>query len=108
MNLRKLANGKQCQVRIPGVCNFNPETTVLAHFRMAGITGGSQKAPDQLAAWCCSSCHDEVDGRTHNYILWHKANTDEKKLLAQISIDLMFLEGMARTQYILIQEGIIK
>lgn len=38
-NLRKEACGRECQVRIYGVCNGNPETTVLAHYRMAGICG---------------------------------------------------------------------
>ena len=27
-NLRKLARGRDCQIRIAGICNFNPETTV--------------------------------------------------------------------------------
>ena len=31
MNLRKLAKGRDCQVRLPGICNGNPETVVLAH-----------------------------------------------------------------------------
>ncbi|ECK2143415.1 DUF1364 domain-containing protein, partial [Salmonella enterica subsp. enterica serovar Enteritidis] len=30
-DLRKAARGRECQVRIPGYCNHNPETTVLAH-----------------------------------------------------------------------------
>ncbi|HBB1356564.1 nuclease domain-containing protein, partial [Escherichia coli] len=38
-NLRKEARNRECQVRIYGVCNGNPETTVLAHYRMAGICG---------------------------------------------------------------------
>ncbi|VEI70653.1 82 prophage-derived uncharacterized protein ybcO [Serratia quinivorans] len=38
-NLRKEAKGRDCQVRMPGICNFNPETTVLAHYRMAGTCG---------------------------------------------------------------------
>jgi hypothetical protein len=29
MNLRKLAQGKPCQIRIPAVCNGNRQTTVL-------------------------------------------------------------------------------
>jgi len=54
-NLRKLAKGQQCQVRIAGVCNFNPETTVLAHLRMAGVTGKGMKEKELLGAWCCSA-----------------------------------------------------
>ncbi|HBS0984508.1 DUF1364 family protein, partial [Klebsiella pneumoniae] len=32
-NLRKAARGRECTVRIPGYCNGNPETSVLAHYR---------------------------------------------------------------------------
>lgn len=45
-DLRKAARGRECQVRIPGVCNGNPETSVLAHIRLAGLCGtgnGRQK-----------------------------------------------------------------
>ncbi|MCX8621624.1 MULTISPECIES: nuclease domain-containing protein, partial [unclassified Gilliamella] len=33
--LTKEAKGRECQVRLP-CCNHNPETTVLAHYRLAG------------------------------------------------------------------------
>lgn len=62
---RKEARGKECMVRIPGVCNGNPETTVLAHYRMAGYSGMGLKPDDDLGAWCCSACHDICDSRTH-------------------------------------------
>ncbi|BBI46989.1 hypothetical protein KPSA1B_105772 [Pseudomonas syringae pv. actinidiae] len=29
--LRASAKGQDCTVRIPAICNYNPETTVLAH-----------------------------------------------------------------------------
>lgn len=61
MNLRKLARGQACQIRLPG-CNSNPETTVLAHFRLSGISGMGLKPPDWLGAWACSWCHSYVDG----------------------------------------------
>lgn len=54
-------------VRAP-FCNFNPETTVLAHYRMAGVSGMGMKSPDLCGAWACSACHDYVDGRTHKNI----------------------------------------
>lgn len=87
-NLRKLAKGQQCQVRIEGVCNFNPETTVLAHLRMAGITGAGMKANDLLGAWCCSACHSATE-----------SSPELRK---------EFLEGMARTQNELVKMGVIK
>lgn len=79
MNLRKYARGKPCMIRMPGVCNGNPETTVLCHLRMSGISGMGLKANDLLASWGCSSCHTYVD--THGI--------DGRTAL---------LEGMARTQ----------
>lgn len=61
-DLRKLAKGKPCMIRLPG-CDGGGETTVLAHFRMMGICGVGQKPPDTCAAWSCYNCHDLVDGR---------------------------------------------
>lgn len=86
LNLRKLARGKPCMVRIPGICNGNPETTVLAHYRLAGTCGGGMKPDDRQGAWACSACHDAVDGRVKTNWL-HEA------------LRLMHAEGVLRTQY---------
>jgi len=94
MNLRKEAKGRGCMVRIPGVCNHNSETVVLAHVRLTGVSGMGMKAPDILGAWACSSCHDAVDRRNH---------TD----LERDYVRLMHLEGMARTIAQLNKEGLI-
>lgn len=63
MNLRKLAKGQPCQIRLPDCCNGDPETTVLAHYRLIGISGLGMKSPDEIAAFACSNCHDAVDRR---------------------------------------------
>lgn len=62
--IRKSARGKDCMVRLPGICNFNPETTVAAHIRIAGTCGMGMKPSDLLTVRACSSCHDEIDRRT--------------------------------------------
>ncbi len=62
--IRQSANGKDCLVRFPGICNHNPETTVAAHIRIAGLCGVGQKPSDLLTVRACSACHDEMDGRT--------------------------------------------
>ena len=93
-DLRKAARGRECQVRIPGVCNGNSETTVLAHIRIAGLCGTGIKPPDLIAAIACSSCHDEIDRRTR------LVDAEYAKECA--------LEGMARTQVIWVKEGFVK
>lgn len=65
-SLRTLAQGQPCMVRIPGVCNGNPETTVLAHIRRGNVAGMGQKPPDICGVWACSACHDAIDSRTNS------------------------------------------
>ena len=81
-------------VRLPGVCNHNPETTVLAHVRLAGVSGMGMKADDLLGAWACSSCHDAIDRRGH---------LD----LERDYVRLAHLEAMVRTIAILRKEGLV-
>ena len=56
--------------RIPGVCNRDWSTTVLAHFREAHVAGIAEKPNDLVAAFACHACHDVVDGRNPN-VGWH-------------------------------------
>jgi len=93
MDLRKEAKGRDCCVRIPGICNKNPETVVLAHLnnkRLFGV-GVGQKVPDLFGAWACSDCHGLIDGRVGGN--W-----------AGTKIEVMFYEGCFRTMNILLKE----
>jgi hypothetical protein len=63
-DLRKMARGQECYLRIPPYCNGNPETVVLAHIRRGNIAGVGQKPCDLAAMPLCSGCHDLLDGRT--------------------------------------------
>lgn len=94
MNLRKLANGKPCMVRLPGICNGDTATTVLAHFRLLGISGMGIKSPDVLGSWACSACHDAIDRRS---------NMD----LERDYVRLAHLEGVMRTQAELLSQGLL-
>ena len=94
MNLRKAARGRGCMIRLPGICNHNSETTVLAHVRLAGVSGIGIKADDLLGAWACSACHDAIDRRSH---------TD----LDRDAVRLAHLEGMVRTIAQLRKEGLV-
>jgi len=92
-DLRKLARGKPCLVRLPG-CSGNCETVVLAHYRMSGICGMGMKPPDIFAAWCCDHCHSIADGRQRpppNY--------------TRNDVRLALAEGVIRTLYELDKMG---
>jgi len=93
-NLRKEAKGRECMVRLTGICNHDPNTVVLAHIRMMGISGMGLKADDLLGAWACSSCHDAIDRRSH---------TD----LDRDFVKLAHLEGVMRTIAQLRKDGLI-
>lgn len=62
MNLRKLAEGQPCFVRLPGICNGRTDTTVLAHIKNGWC--GSLKPPDVVGVFACFECHNEIDRRT--------------------------------------------
>jgi hypothetical protein len=81
---RKSAQGQPCMIRLPGICNGDPETTVLAHYRLAGYCGTGLKPPDELGAWACSACHDECDRRT--------------RIMNTEYVRLAHCEGVMRTQ----------
>ena len=49
------------EVRLAGICNHNPDTVVLAHFRLIGTSGMGLKPLDIQGAWACSNCHAYVD-----------------------------------------------
>ena len=91
------ARGKECQIRIPGVCNGNPDTVVLAHLNGAGM---GMKHANIHGAYACSACHDAVDGRLETVKYQKIYSQNEKKL--------MHLEGVIRTQQIMIKEGVLK
>ncbi len=88
------ARNEECQIRLPNICNFNPETTVFCHI---GGGGMARKASDIHGAYGCSSCHDAVDGR---FKLGEALPCHEVKLY--------FYDAVIRTQLILLEKGLIK
>ena len=91
MNLRKLAKGHECLVRLPG-CLGHSETVVLCHIRLGGIAGMGQKPPDLCGFYGCMACHNLVDGRQH------MAN------LTRQEIEQAVLRGLLRTLVLVSQE----
>jgi hypothetical protein len=90
--LRRLARGRPCLVRLPG-CDGGGETTVLSHYRLAGLSGMGQKPPDVIGAWCCHSCHELCDSR--KFI----------SNLTKMEVRLALAEGCLRTIAALAKEG---
>lgn len=56
------AAGQPCALQILGVCNHDPETTVLAHLPGEN-KGTATKVCDLNGVDSCSACHDVIDGR---------------------------------------------
>lgn len=61
--LRQAAKGQECTLNLPG-CNYDRETTVMAHIHDETF-GGGRKADDTSAVHACSNCHDLIDGRAY-------------------------------------------
>lgn len=90
--LRESARGQDCTVRIPGYCNYDKSTVVLAHLNGGGM--GTKKS-DLFAAFACSSCHDVLDWR----VKARQYTMDE--------IELMHREGVERTQQHWLDVGLV-
>jgi hypothetical protein len=90
--LRNSARGQSCLIRLPGVCNFDPATTVLAHLNGGGM---ALKKPDLQGAFGCSCCHDVVDGRAR------------VKHMDRQEIELAHRQGVERTQNHWLENGLI-
>jgi hypothetical protein len=71
---QQAAHGQDCTLRIPLVCNWNTETTVLAHTG----SGSAKRNHDEEAVYSCSACHDAIDFRSRVFLSHNEA---EQKLL---------------------------
>lgn len=93
--VRRAAKGRECLVGLPG-CDGGGETTVMAHYRLAGYCGMGQK-PDDIGfgAFACYPCHELCDGRRRDRNL----TCDE--------IRIAHAEGVMRTFAQLRQDGLL-
>jgi hypothetical protein len=90
--ITKSARGEDCTFRLPLICNFNSETTVLCHL---GKSGAGMKSDDAHAAFGCSDCHDVIDARNHTHGL------------SEAYINQAKLDAMVETQLILMSKGLL-
>lgn len=93
--LMRSAQGQHCALRLPGICNHNPATTVLAHLPGIGKSMGS-KVSDLHTAYACFACHSAID--TFGW--------ERRGLTAAIVLDAM-LRGHAETQARQVGMGLI-
>ena len=61
--LRDSARGQDCTMQVVDVCNYNPETVVLAHVKTAGTGSKGAKCHDFSAVYACHACHEWLDQR---------------------------------------------
>ena len=60
--VRQSARNEDCTLRLPTICNFNPETTVYCHTNRLQ-DGKGMGIKSNKGAYGCSACHDVMDGR---------------------------------------------
>jgi hypothetical protein len=95
-NLRTLAAGKPCALRLPGICNHDEASTVLAHIRRGHTAGGGMKPADINAVPLCSACHDAFDGRKPS--TYTRTELDAEMLRAHVQ----WLDYLAREEIIVV------
>lgn len=93
--LRKSARGQGCTLQIPGVCNHDDTTTVLAHLP-DGAKGMGMKSDDICAAFSCAACHDLIDRRDAR---WPGYADD---------LEFFMRRAMVRTWRVWIEQGLIR
>jgi hypothetical protein len=89
------AKGEDCQVRLVGVCTYDPETTIWSHARWgAAGRGKAIKANDLAGAYCCTACDAAYDGQA-------------RTLHTRAQIDHDWCMGHFRSLVILASKGLI-
>lgn len=90
--ITKSAKGEDCSVRLPTVCSFDNDKTILAH--LGTSFSAPNRANDFFAAYCCADCHDVIDNRVKSKF------TSEEILIATS-------DAMMETQLKLIAKGLV-
>jgi hypothetical protein len=93
-HLTKHAKGQECTIRLPYVCNHNPETVVACHINGVRF-GHGVGIKTGFFAFGCSNCHDAVDSRVPiTHMTWEE-------------IRIAHLEGVLETQMKLKAMGVL-
>lgn len=90
-SLTRTAEGRECTLMVPGVCNGRTDTTVWAHSNQDRHgKGKGLKSHDPFGAWACFACHN-----------WYDQGRDPDR-------HDVFERGRDRTFYQLFKEGTLK
>jgi hypothetical protein len=95
--ITRSAQGEDCTLRIPRVCNYDTATTVWAHSNRAKDGKGlGLKANDEAGAYACYSCHCVYD-RQHS----------RPKGMSLQEVEDKFTLAMEKSRQILRDKGLI-
>ncbi len=84
------AKGEDCTLRLTGVCNFNPETTIAAH--IGRRRGMGVKCGDNMIVYSCSACHSEIDSKPRTDYADDKLRAIEETQERLIEIGIMVIK----------------
>ncbi len=88
--IMKSAKGEDCTLRLVGICNFNPETTVAAH---VGVRRGMGiKCGDNMVVFACSACHSAIDSAAREEYAADKLRAIEETQEKLIEKGLLVIE----------------
>lgn len=83
MKLENAARGQPCYMRLPSICTFDDEQTVLCHIRRGNVAGVGMKPTSLAAIPMCARCHDAYDGRGTNILSQDDLDADALRALVQ-------------------------
>ena len=67
--IRESARGETCSLRIPGVCNSDPATTVFCHLGKKGEATNKRNGDEAMnGVYGCNRCHDAIDFRSRVFL----------------------------------------
>lgn len=94
-DLRGLAEGKPCYLRLYPFCTHNAEQTVLAHIRRGNTAGGGMKPADINGVPACARCHAVYDGETQK--IYTRNELDANMLRAHCQ----WLDWLWKNEYVI-------
>jgi hypothetical protein len=99
-SVRESARNETCRVRLPGICNFDKETTIYAHLNGVRFGKGIGNKSN-LGAYCCSSCHAVVDSLSSSRGVKGSKGMSADYVLAS------FHEAVLETIQVMLEKGIL-